>query len=761
MEIRLVNDLDDSASREVGRAPHWTADANHPETGAPLDIENLVRKYWLLLVVLVCLGGMGGVASVVLSSPMYKAQLQLEVQSVNEVWLKNSIMSFEANDVNIQTQINILRGGSFVKRGADRLQTQVLPPTPAGRDIFSRLRRWIRPTNQSPVESTRQSVFVAMSTFDARPVNKTRLIELSCESTNPDVAAQFLNAMAAEFVEDNSQTRMQSSQQTSEWLSGQIEETKSKLHDTEERLRQFVQASGNLFVGPESPTLADTELSQAKTKLSDIQSQRVAAQTRYELSVKNPPESLAEVQNDLTLRSLEEQMTTLRQQRAALTVNFTPKHEKVQKIDVQIAELEQAHQQRRDAIVKKIRDDYEALLKTEKHQADYYHEKSQLVAAEADRAAHYNALKREVDILQQSYQSLLMQANQAGGLGSAVPLNPIRIVEPSSPPPVPYKPEPALNILLGILLGLAGTAGLVFLKERMDRSVGSPGSTRSLLNTPELGAIPHLRVEASASTRLLPGPRRSSDNGDTISITGTGEDDAAEAALAVWRNAPSFIVESFRETLASILRTQGQLKTQRTILVTSPGPGEGKTTVVQNLGIALAETGRKILLVDGDFRRPHLHKRFHLPNDHSLIDLIYEEKALADCPAEYWGLGTGVSGLSVLPNRATDNNVAKALYSPRLRAIFQKLRDLYDMVVVDAPPVLHLADARIVAPLTDAAILVLRSGVTPRKNALEAYRRMREDGLFLLGTVLTGWNASDSYLKRHYYYYDYADGDRK
>jgi capsular exopolysaccharide synthesis family protein len=217
------------------------------------------------------------------------------------------------------------------------------------------------------------------------------------------------------------------------------------------------------------------------------------------------------------------------------------------------------------------------------------------------------------------------------------------------------------------------------------------------------------------------------ENGNTISIAASADDKPQDTALALWEGAPSFIAESFRETLASILRIHGHAKTQRTILITSPGPGEGKTTVVHNLGIALAETGRKILLVDADFRRPHLHKAFHLSNDRSLIDLIYEEKPLTDYPAEYWGLSTGVAGLSVLPNRSTDNNVARALYSPRMRAIFQRLREMYDMVLVDAPPILHLADARIIAPLTDAAILVLRSGVTARKSALEAHRRMKMD----------------------------------
>jgi len=756
MEIRLVNDLDNSVSPEGGRSPYASG---VPEPGPALDIAYLVRRYWLLLVVLVVAGAAGGFISVVLSSPMYRARVVLKVPGENETPLKNfGGGSFESNEVNLQTQINILRGGAFLQRGADRLQADAVPLAPMGRDLFSRLRRRIQPATQDPIESSKQGLSVAMATFDARPINRTTLIELTCESTSPDVAAQFLNAMAAEFVEDNSQTHMQSSQKTTEWLSGQIEETKSKLQETEQRLQQFVQASGNLFVGQETATLADTELGQAKAKLAEVQAQRVAAQTKYELSIKNPPESLAEVQNDVTLGRYKQEISDLQRQRADLTVTYTPKHEKVQKIDAQIANLRQTYQQEQAAIVKKIHDDYETLLKSEKHQADYYHEKSQLVSAEAGKAAQYNALKRELETLRQSYQSLLLQASQTS-LGNAVPLSPIRIIEPSTPPAEPYKPRPALNILLGTMLGFAAAAGLVFLRERTDSSVRSPGSMRSFLNAPELGVIPLLSLNGGTGVKLLPGSS-SFENGNTISVAGSTEDNRKDAALTLWESAPSFMAESFRETLASILRTHGQAKTQRTILITSPGPGEGKTTVVHHLGIALAETGRRILLVDADFRRPHLHKAFHLPNDRSLIDLIYDERSLIDSPPECWGLSTGVAGLSVLPNRPTDNNVARALYSPRLRAIFQRLREMYDMVLVDAPPVLHLADARIIAPLTDAAILVLRSGVTPRKSAIEAYRRMQEDGLFLLGTVLTGWAASNSYLKKHYYY-DYVDDDQK
>src|SRR5262249_8561042 len=156
-----------------------------------------------------------------------------------------------------------------------------------------------------------------METFDAHPIARTRLIELTCESTSPDVAARFLNAMAAEFVEDTSRSRMQNSQKTGEWLAAQIEDAKAKLQESEERLREFVQASGNIFAGKES-TLDDTKLSQLKGELAKIQSDRLAKQTRYELTLHNAPQSLGEILDDSALSGIQAQIAGLQRDRAAL-----------------------------------------------------------------------------------------------------------------------------------------------------------------------------------------------------------------------------------------------------------------------------------------------------------------------------------------------------------------------------------------------------------------------------------------------------------
>ncbi|HTR35360.1 MAG TPA: polysaccharide biosynthesis tyrosine autokinase [Bryobacteraceae bacterium] len=735
---------------DAGRPAYGSVSPGTEEPGESINVGHLLRTYWLLVLALMILGAAAGFTSVVLSTPRYKSRLLLEVQSSSGGLVRSNAgpENDGTSERDIQTQINILRGGTFLGRGAERMQAETVPLVPTGRGLFSRLRSRLHPTTVDPLEVAKSGLNAAMGTFDARPVTGTRLIELSCESTSPDVAAQFLNAMAAEFVEDSLRSRVETARKTTEWLAGQIEDAKSQVQDAENKFQDFLKSSGNMFAGQDAP-LDDTKLAQLKGELARIQSERIARQTRYELTQKAPPESLGEILDDNTLRSYQQQLEGLKRDKAALETIYTPKHEKVRKVDAQISAVQKAYDNEIASVVKRIKNDYEASLRQEKLLNSAYAGQSQLVGAEAGKLAQYNAFKREVDMQRENYQTLLKEEDEAG-LSSSVPVNPVRIVEPATAPEAPYKPVPILNISMGTMLGMVVAAGFAFLRERMDSSIKEPGISRRLFNAPELGVIPNLAASVNGldkpAWRLSRGAR----------ANGTREDPAT--ALVAWQNGPAFIAESFRGTLASILRNQASGKVQKMILVTSPGPAEGKTTVVQNLGIALAETDRRVLLVDADFRRPHLHRKFNLPNEWGLIDVLCDDRPLSEYSPEQLGVFTGLPGLSVFPNRVTPQNVSKALYSSRLRTILEALVKQYDMVLVDAPPILSVADARIVAPLTDALILVLRCGVTDRESAMEAYRKIQEDGLTLLGTVLTDYDLRGDAARR--YYYDYGEPNR-
>lgn len=729
---------------ETLRGSPLMASQESDEGGVKIEPLRLLRKYWLLLLALVIVGLAAGFVSVVLSTPIFRSRLLIEVRSdtgnlPREMGGSDGGNS-QDNEINIETQISLLRSPSFLKRGADRMQSETVLPAPTGRDIFSRLRQRIHPATQDPLQAAQTGLVVAMSTFDARPVTHTRLIELTCESTSPDVAAQYLNSMAAEFQDDSSRSRMQTAQRTNEWLAAQIEETKAKVQEAEEHLRDFVQSSGNVFAG-QDVTLEDTKLLELKGELAKIQADRIAKQTRYELTQKYPPESLGEVLDDATLRGYQTQLEQLKREEAGLETVYTAKNEKVRKVDAQIASVQKAYTAEISSVVLRIKNDYEAAQRQEKLLLAAYGAQSGRVGSEAGKSAQYNSLKREADMQRQMYQNLLIQQNQAG-LSSSVPVNPIVVREAAQPADVPYTPRPVINISLGALFGVVIAGGFAFLRERMDQSIKSPGLSRRMFNAPELGVIPNIAQTVNGRAAKA--------------LNGASHDPAT--ALATWQNRPAFVAESFRGTLASILRNQASDKSQKMIMVTSAGPAEGKTTVVQNLGIALAETGRRVLLVDGDFRRPHLHREFSLSNDWGLIDLLTEDQPLSEYPPEQLGVFTGLPGLSILPNRVSQHNVSKALYSARLRTILESLAKRYDMVLVDAPPLLSVADARIIAPLTDALILVLRCGVTNRDSAMEAYQRIQEDGLTLLGTVLTDYDLSAD--RKRQYYYDYGNPSR-
>jgi len=208
-------------------------------------------------------------------------------------------------------------------------------------------------------------------------------------------------------------------------------------------------------------------------------------------------------------------------------------------------------------------------------------------------------------------------------------------------------------------------------------------------------------------------------------------------------------MESYRALVTSLL-IEGD-GSHRLLVVTSPGPGEGKTTVTANLGLMLAAIGRRVLLVDGDMRKRDLHEMFALLNERGLNTLLktdIEDQCLANFVQQ-----TNIPGLSVLTSGPHSPESAHLLHSAELSKLITLLKRDYDFVLVDTPPVLPVADARIIGQLADGVVLVARACQTSRDAAAAAYRRLAADGSKVLGLILNDWNPSSS---THKYYAEYA-----
>jgi succinoglycan biosynthesis transport protein ExoP len=337
-----------------------------------------------------------------------------------------------------------------------------------------------------------------------------------------------------------------------------------------------------------------------------------------------------------------------------------------------------------------------------------------------------NVLEREADGNRQFYESLSRRAEEAD-VASTVRQSNIRLISPAQAPTHPYKPNVPLNLVLGLFGGLVLAIGYVMLREQTNSNLRVPGDAGTYLTLPELGAIPKADERRSGALGLL-GARHGKSHVERASLEQPSSD----------------VSESFRATLASILSASHNGDQPHVLVVTSSRPMEGKTTVVSNLGIALAEIGHKVLLIDGDLRRPQLHKVFDQANSWGLSDVLREKNAIEELPLDVLVKKTAIPRLSLLPSGTDTDNIFSLLCSGRMARLLPRFREEFDYVLVDAPPCLEFADVRIMARYAEKLLLVVRADYTDRKTAQAAVQRLQLDGISVMGVIFNFWDPTHS-----------------
>jgi receptor protein-tyrosine kinase len=332
------------------------------------------------------------------------------------------------------------------------------------------------------------------------------------------------------------------------------------------------------------------------------------------------------------------------------------------------------------------------------------------------------------------YEAMLRKANDAR-MASVVRQSNIRLISPAEPATRPYKPNLPLILAIGTFGGLVLAIGCVMLQEQNDSVLRMPGEAGMYLTLPELGAIPKAacsRISASAFPYSRNGSPR----------VGRATLDQPSSSLS----------ESFRTTLASILSARCNGDQPSIFVVTSSRPMEGKTTVVSNLGTVLAEISNKVLLIDGDMRHPQLHRVFDQSNSWGLSDILREKNAIDELPMDVLVKKTNAPHLYVLPSGASTDNIFGLLNSGRMSRLLQRFREEFDYVLVDAPPCLEFADARIMARYAEGLLLVVRASYTDRRTARAAVERLQLDRIPVMGVILNRWDParSDMYGYRAY-----------
>lgn len=729
--------------------------------------------YWVMLrrnkgtVVLVALAGAFGGFLMTLASPrVYQARTTLEIQGYNNEFLNMGNVSPTRADAgydavaDIQTHVRVLQSRTMLERAAKQLRSL---PAPADLQPPDRLGMWRRALNMNPPtpqDLYDQAVSSATGGVSARTSGVNRIVELTCDSTSAQIAADYCNTLTQQYIDQNLESRWQSTEYTGQWLTKQLQDLKVKLEQSQDELQAYLRQT-RLIVSATGETdgeranVQEVRLADLLKELSAAQTDRINKQARYEMGFASSPEGLPEALDDSALRSSQQALLQLQTKLAQLLVTFTPNHAEVRRARAEIAAIESSMEVSRADILARTRTEFEAAQRREALLQGEYVRQSALVSGQAEQMAHYNLLKREVDASRMLYDTLLQKTKEAS-VASALRANNIRVIDVARQPGAPYSPNVTRQVVIGLLFGLVAGVGLVVVRERADRTLQDPGDVAHYLSVPELGVIP----VGDAPPKQLPAA-----TGSRPALLRLGSDDNSEAErveLVSWHQKNSLVAESFRATLTSILFSGQNGDRPRVLVLTSASPKEGKTTTACNLGIALAEISHRVLLIDADMRRPRLHAVFNRENRRGLSDLLLEKTPLDEATVAAACVATAVPGLYVLTSGSSRHNSSSLLHSARLSELLTIVRAQFDTVVIDTPPMVNLADARVVARLADGLILVVRSGATTRDAALLATSRFAEDGIPILGSILTFWNPKlPGYSHYKYYYsgYDHYYGD--
>jgi capsular exopolysaccharide synthesis family protein len=732
-------------------------EANNADFSAG-DSEGLLQ-YWEVLrrrrgaiVLFTLLGSAAGLLFSLPQTPIYRAEAKLEIQGGSEnVSSLGEINATPASrylsEFEIATQVEMLEGRVLLEKVVDNLGLEQLAEFTGP---VSRLALWREVLGLAPANAPtprERALEAAAERFAVSSSRRSRIITVTSEWPSPELAARFANTLAETYIEHNLETRWNSTQRTSLWLTRQLEQLRIKLEKASENLQAYAEASGLLYTS-DKENVAEAKLHQLQAELSGAQGNRIARQSSYELASSSPAETLPEVLDNPALRAYQQQLTDLLRERAELTATYTAEHSKVKRASAQIVQIEEAIERERGRALSRIQNEYQAALRRESLLKTDYEQQSEFVSEQGQKAIQYNILKGEVETTRQLYDSLLQKVKEAG-VASAINASNVQLVDPAQPPRRPSRPRHLVNAAVGLLLGLFGGVLFVLVSEQADRTIKQPGDSMLYINLPELGIIPNLKgAEAARVGQLAARPQlghgtlaaaAASSLGSPLAAPGGG--DAPQAAeLVAWRDKPSLCAESFRATLTSILFASGHGGRPRVLVVTSPNPGEGKTTVISNLAVSLAEINRRVLLIDADLRRPRVHQVFNMPNTFGLSDLLSAPEPIEQIPLKASSLRTGVPGLYVLPSGSRTHNISSLLHSPRLRELLVRALRVFDTVLIDTPPVKQIADARVLGRLSDGVVLVLRAGQTTRGTAKAAASRFAEDNIRVLGTVLNSWD---------------------
>jgi len=695
------------------------------------------------------------------ATPIYQATTRLIIDKENpNVVSIQEVMAVDASGTDYyQTQYKIIESRSVAReviRRLNLLDNEEFSPRPKDTllsklktsmvetasstvetiaSLFRREKAPGEPSEQEDAENRMISAF--LERIDVSPIRNSRLVDVSFEAKDPVLAGKIVNTLAAAYIDQNLETKLRAVQDAVRWLQTRIEEERKKVEKAEQALLKYKEQHDIVTdFSSDVEKVTAQKLAQLNTQVVEAESKRVEAETRYQqaAAMSGSPEmldSVPEVLNNDLIRQIKSMEVDLYKRMSELSKKYGEQHPQMIAIESELKTLQKRKAQEITRVINSLRNEYKVAEAKEKSLKAALEKQKKESLDLNQKAIQYTVLSREAESAKQMYDLLIKRFKETS-LTEDMRTGNIRIIDRAEVPKSPVRPKKMFNILLAVILGIVAGTGLAFFFEYLDNTLKLPEDIQKYLRVPYLGPVPAMALDGKPESKEQP-------------------------ELVTLHSPKSTASEAYRGIRTSVLFSSAE-KPPQVLLISSAAPQEGKTSTALNLAITMAQSGGKVILLDGDMRKPSLHKVFGFPKDKGLSSVL-----VGNCLFQDVLLNTPVPNLDMIPCGPIPPNPSEILGSPRMAHLLEELRKSYDRVIIDTPPITAVTDAAVLGRMVDGAVVVVRAGATPREIVRNGLIQLQAVSSPILGVVLNGvdMNRDGSYYYQYYYYYYGEDGSKK
>ena len=715
-------------------------------------LRTALRRKWIIIAFFV-ISATYSVYKELKRVPVFTASTQVLITQNNSQALSFQAFSLDGkNSTSFIANERILRSRQLARKVLSTMDYNDSPEfNPANKASFFSIKALTRGSSSQTVDNTKSGktrqesespikydvndalINNYLSKLKVESIGYGEIISINFSGYHPETLATMCNMHATKFIETHLELRFAASQGAVKWLQGQLVDKKLKVEQAEENLLLYKEKLK--IVGLEkNDGIIEQKLEGLKSNLTETRIKRIQLKTLYDqIKQYSKDPALTKLIPNLVKNSaiteLKQKLADLQLEKTMLSKKYGEKHPNIADINLKLKEVENRINIETLNISAKVETDYNALLANEEGYKIAYEEQS-LVAHDLSRKKTvFHRLQREVESERVLYDMLLRRMKETDIAGDLNASN-VSVLDPAMTPRTPIGASRNSQIMKGTVLGLALGIGLAFFLDYLDNTIKSTEDVENYLNTTLLGLVQKAR---SVKERV----------GVNIDLI------AHEEPKAVF-------TEAIRNIRTGIMLSTTNLP-HKALLITSTRPGEGKSFIAVNLAITFAQTGKKTLLVDTDFRRPRQHKIFGIDLKPGLSNHFIGEIDLESIITP-----SVIPGLNIVTCGRIPPNPSELLGSHSMEKFVDTVRDRFDTVIFDTPPAMTVTDSIVLSKFTDGVVFVIKSGQTPKeltKRALFQFAKSKSD---VLGVILNLVDVSKggyySYYYSHYYKDSYGYG---